>query len=108
MEGSGCEQDVEEAECLHRLDEAGSVVEPSAVCTFSPYGIIASLFRRSGCASRVLADALQYAHLHMNLLKKSQSTNHALVSSPDGESVTIGGDIKTALRSVARNESNSP
>jgi hypothetical protein len=44
----------------------------------------------------------------MNLLKKIPNANYALVSSLVGESLVIGGDINTAFRSVARNDSNSP
>ena len=108
MEGSGCGRDAEEAECPRLKDEAGSVVEPSAVCVFSPYGISAVVFRRSGSASRVLADKVQLALIHMNLLNEIPNENQALVSSLEGESVVIGGDIKTALRSVALKDSSSP
>ena len=59
-------------------------------------------------ASRVLADKLQYALLHMNLLNEILRGDYALVSSLEGESAAIGGDINTALRSVARNDSSSP
>ena len=65
-------------------------------------------FRRGGSASRVLADEVQLALLHMNLLNEIPNENQALVSSLEGESVVIGGDINTALRSVARSDSNSP
>ena len=65
-------------------------------------------FRRGGSASRVLADKVQLAHLHMNLLNEIPNGNQAFVSSLEGESEVIGGDIKTALRSVARNDSSSP
>ena len=99
---------MEEAECLRPIDEAGSVAEPSAVCVSFPYGIIASLFPPKRSASRVLADEVQLALLHMNLLNEIPNANQALVSSLEGESVVIGGDIKTALRSVALSDSNSP
>ncbi len=65
-------------------------------------------FRRGGSASRVLADRVQLAHLHMNLLNEIPNENQAFVSSLEGESVVIGGDINTAFRSVARSDSNSP
>ena len=80
MEGSGCEQDAEEAECLRPIDEAGSVVEPSAVCVSFPYGIIASLFPPKRSASRVLADRVQLALIHMNLLNEIPIANQALLS----------------------------
>ena len=59
-------------------------------------------------ASRVLADKVQLALIHMNLLNEIPNANQALVSSLEGESVVIGGDINTALRSVARKDSSSP
>ena len=59
-------------------------------------------------ASRVLADRVQLALLHMNLLNEIPNENQAFFSSLEGESVVIGGDINTALRSVARSDSNSP
>ena len=78
------------------------------MCIFSPYGIIAFVFRRGGSASRVLADKLQFALIHMNLLNEIPVENQALVSSLESESLPIGGDINTAFRSVARSDSNSP
>ena len=65
-------------------------------------------FRRGGSASRVLADKVQLALLHMNLLNEILRGDYALVSSLEGESAAIGGDINTALRSVARKDSSSP
>jgi len=44
----------------------------------------------------------------MNVLNVHQNTDYALVSSLVGESLEIGGDIKTALRNVDRNDSSSP
>ena len=54
------------------------------------------------------SDRVQLAHLHMNVLNENKNTDYAFVSSLEGESVVIGGDINTALRSVARSDSNSP
>ena len=91
-------------------DDEGS--SPSGICWLEPrhsniFAVLLSLSadadgRRSG--RMVVNTSNVTSALAFDFIFLPQ----ALLSSPEGESIVIGGDIKTALRSVALSDSNSP